>query len=79
MVKSPEVNVFRMPVTLPEEVMLYLEKLSLSAKATGGKKLSNTMITRATLKALMDINLDVSGVKTEEELVERVKEAFRKI
>ena len=79
MPKSSEVNVFRMSVTMPEEVMLYLEKLSLSAKATGGKKLSNTMITRATLKALMDINLDVSGVKTEEELVERVKEAFRKI
>ena len=77
MVKSPEVNVFRMPVTLPEEVMLSLEKLSLRAKATGGKKFSNTMITRATLKALMNTNLDVSGVRSEEELIERVKEAFK--
>ena len=77
--KSSEVNVFRMPVTVPEEVMLYLEKLSLRAKATGGKKLSNTMITRATLKALMETDLDVSGVKTEEELTERIKQAFKQI
>ena len=64
---------------MPKEVMLYLEKLSLRAKSTKGKKLSNTMITRAALKALMDTDLDVSGVRTEEELAERDKKAFRKI
>lgn len=76
MPKSSNANVFRMPVTVSEEIYAYLSQLSIKSKATGGLELPSAMITRAALRALMETDLDVSGVRSEEELVGRVKEAF---
>jgi len=36
------------------------------------------MIVRSAIKLLMDLNLDISGVKSEEELEKRIKEAAKK-
>ncbi len=76
MAKSSEVNVFRVPITMPEELVAYLNQLSVKAKMSGGKKLPSTMIVRAAMQAIKGTNLDVSGVRTEELLVKRIEEAF---
>jgi len=65
----------RVPITMPEEMFTYLESVSVKSKVTGGRKLANTAIVRACVMAMMDLNVDVNGVKDEEELKERILEA----
>jgi hypothetical protein len=50
----------------------YLENLASTAKFSGGKKLSKTKLIEAMVRALRTTNLDVRGVKTDEELLKRV-------
>lgn len=69
-------NLIRVSTFLPKEVVVYLNSLSMKAKATGGAKLSSTMLIRAMVKATMKTKLDVSGIKTEKELVEKIREAM---
>lgn len=76
--KSP--NRLRVPITMPEEMFSYLTRASVKSKITGGKKLSMTeMINAMVAICLLENNVDVSGVKDEEELVERISEVFKKI
>lgn len=69
-------NYLRVPITMPEDMFLYLEELSLRSKVTGGRKLANTSIVRACVSAVMNLDVDVTGVKDEDELQERIKEAW---
>ena len=62
----------KLSVFLNQEEDAYLEKLSSTAKFSGGKKLSKTRIIQAMVQAFSTTNLDVRGVKTDEELFERV-------
>jgi hypothetical protein len=71
-------NYLRVPITMPEDMFLYLEETSLKSKVTGGRKLANTTIVRACVSAVMDLNLDVTGVKDEDQLKERIKQAWAK-
>ncbi|OFW63637.1 MAG: hypothetical protein A2Z35_04835 [Actinobacteria bacterium RBG_19FT_COMBO_36_27] len=69
---------FRVPITMPSGMVSYLENLGIECKKSGGHKIANTMIVRSAVRLLMDMNLDISGVKSEEELEKRMKEAARK-
>lgn len=68
-------NYLRVPITMPEEMFTYLESVSVKSKVSGGRKLPNTAIVRACVRAMMDLEVDVSGVKDEEELKDRIMEA----
>ncbi len=72
-------NRLRVPITMPEEMFGYLTKLSVKSKIIGGKKLSMTeMINAMVMVCLLENNVDVTSVKDEEELVERISEVFKK-
>ena len=68
----------RVPVTMTEKMISFMEGMSLKSKVTGGHKLPNTAIVRACLRAIMELNIDVTAVKTEEELKNRIMEARAK-
>jgi hypothetical protein len=69
---------FRVPITMPSGMVSYLENLGIECKKSGGHKIANTMIVRSAIRLLMDMDLDISGIKSEEELEKRIKEAARK-
>ncbi len=68
----------RVPITMPEEMFAYLEEKSLKAKMTKGRKLPNTAIVRAAVSAMMEMDVDFSGVNDEEQLKDRIMEAKAK-
>ena len=68
-------NYLRVPITMPAEMFSYLESVSIKSKMTGGHKLANTEIVRACVMAMMDLDVDVAGVKDEEELKIRIMAA----
>jgi hypothetical protein len=65
-------NYLRVPITMPAEMFSYLESVSIKSKMTGGHKLANTEIVRACVMAMMDLDVDVDGVRDEEELKNRI-------
>jgi hypothetical protein len=69
---------FRVPITMPSGMVSYLENLGIECKKSGGHKIANTMIVRSAIRLLMDLDLDISGVKSEEELENRIKKAAKK-
>lgn len=68
----------RVNLTLPDELDRALQELGNNARATGGYKIPKTMIMRALIRFLMQLDVDPSGVKTEEELLERILKATQK-
>lgn len=72
---TPKSGYFRINLTLPEELDRFLEEVGMEAKAGKGYKLPKTMIVRALIRLLGELDVDVSGVKTEEELLERMMRA----
>jgi hypothetical protein len=72
---SPQI---KLSVFLSRDEDSYLEGLSSSAKFSGGKKLSKTRLIEAMVQAFRSTRLDVRGVKTEEELRQRVNAQLRK-
>ncbi|OGF52399.1 MAG: hypothetical protein A2044_02055 [Candidatus Firestonebacteria bacterium GWA2_43_8] len=50
----------------------YLDNISKKSKFTGGAKLSRTKILRALVKAMREMKIDVTGVKTEDQLKKRI-------
>jgi hypothetical protein len=69
---------FRVPITMPSDMVSYLEDLGIQCKKSGGHKIANTMIVRAAIKLIMELDPDISLVKTEEELESRFKEAAKR-
>jgi hypothetical protein len=69
---------FRVPITMPSGMVSFLENLGIECKKSGGHKIANTEIVRSLIKLLMDLDIDISGVKTEEELEHRIKDAVRR-
>ena len=68
----PEVTTIKLSVFLNREEDAYLEALASTAKFSGGKKLSKTKLVEAMVRAFRTTNIDVRGVKTDEELLRRV-------
>jgi hypothetical protein len=70
--EPPGVSMIKLSVFLNRAEDGYLETLSSAAKFSGGKKLSKTRLIEAMVKAFATTRLDVRGVKTDEELLNRV-------
>jgi len=65
----------RVPITMTDKMINFMESMSLKSKMTGGYKIPNTAIVRACLKALMELDVDPSGLKNEDELKDRILRA----
>lgn len=65
-------NTIRVSTKLDKAIYQFLKDLGWKAKISGGKKLSSVEIIRATLSVIMDLDVDVSGVKEESELKRRI-------
>ncbi len=75
---GPKSEYIRVNLTLPDELDRVLQELGNDARATGGYKLPKTMIMRALVRLLMRLDVDPSGVRTEDELLERILQATKK-
>lgn len=76
--KESKSEYIRVNLTLPDELDRVLQELGNDARATGGYKIPKTMIMRALVRLLMTLDVDPSGIKTEDELLERILEAVNK-
>ena len=75
--EQPNITKIKLSVFLPHEEDAYLETLASTAKFSGGKKLSKTRLIEVMVRAFRNTSLDVRGVKTDEELLERVTAQLR--
>lgn len=62
-------NYIRLNLTLPDELDRMLQEFGSNARAAGGYKIPKTTIIRALVRVLMTLDVDLSGVKTEEDLL----------
>ena len=69
---QPNTTMIKLSVFLNREEDTYLENLASMAKFSGGKKLSKTKLIEAMVRAFSTTKLDVQGIKTDEELLNRV-------
>ena len=70
-------GLFRVPISITKEMESWLQDLSSRMKSSGGYKLPKSYIIRALLDAVRNLKIDVSEVKTEDELVKRILNAIR--
>lgn len=76
--KGLKSDYIRVNLTLPDELDRVLQELGNDARATGGYKIPKTMIMRALVRLLMTLDIDPSGIRTEDELLERILQAVKK-
>lgn len=76
--KTPKAQYFRINLTLPEALDRFLEEVGMEARATKGYKLPKTLIVRALVRMMGELDVDVSGVKTEDELLDRLIDAAKR-
>ncbi|MGM0366676.1 MAG: hypothetical protein ACQEP5_09110 [Actinomycetota bacterium] len=69
---------FRVPITMPSSMVSFLENMGIECKRSGGHKIANTEIVRSAIRLLMDLDIDITGIKSEEELEARIKDAARR-
>jgi hypothetical protein len=69
---SAKSTMIKLSVFLNREEDAYLEALAATAKFSGGKKLSKTKLIEAMVRAFRKTNLDVRGVKDDQELFNRI-------
>jgi hypothetical protein len=65
-------SMIKLSVFLNRDEDAYLEALASTAKFSGGKKLSKTKLIEAMVRAFRKTELDVRGVKDDQELLNRV-------
>jgi len=65
-------SMIKLSVFLNREEDAYLEALASTSKFSGGKKLSKTRLIETMVRAFRRTNLDVRGVKDDQELLNRV-------
>ena len=75
--EKPKSAMIKLSVFLNREEDAYLEGLASTAKFSGGRKLSKTKLIEAMVRALRRTNLDVRGVRDDEELLKRVMAQLR--
>ena len=75
--ESPRTAMIKLSVFLNREEDAYLENLASTAKFSGGKKLSKTRLIEAMVRAFRKTELDVRGVKDNQELLNRVNAQLR--
>ncbi len=77
-VEQSKSEMIKLSVFLNRQEDAYLENLSSVAKFSGGKKISKTKLVENMVKAFSTTNLDVRGVKTDEELLHRLNTRLRR-
>jgi hypothetical protein len=70
-------SMIKLSVFLNRDEDAYLEGLASTAKFTGGKKLSKTKLIESMVRAFRKTDLDVRGVKDEQELINRMTAQVR--
>ena len=70
--EAPKSAMIKLSVFLNREEDAYLENLASTAKFSGGKKLSKTKLIEAMVRAFRKTELDVRGVRDDQELLNRV-------
>ena len=75
--ESPRSAMIKLSVFLNRDEDAYLENLASTAKFSGGKKLSKTKLIEAMVRAFRQTELDVRGVKDDQELLNRVNAQLR--
>lgn len=76
-VELPRSSMIKLSVFLNRDEDAYLENLSSTAKFSGGKKLSKTKLIEAMVRAFRQTDLDVRGVKDDQELLNRANAQLR--
>jgi hypothetical protein len=76
-VEAPRSSMIKLSVFLNHGEDAYLEGLASTAKFSGGKKLSKTKLIEAMVRAFRESDLDVRGVKDDQELFKRVSAKVR--
>ena len=71
-VEAPKSAQIKLSVFLGRDEDAYLEALASAAKFSGGRKISKTRLVAAMVRAFRASKLDMRGVKTEDELYNRV-------
>jgi len=70
-------DLFRIPISITGDMEAWFQGLSSEMKATGGYKLPKSYILRSLIDAIMELKVDVTGVKTETELKKRILKAIK--
>ena len=70
-------GLFRVPISITKGMDSWLQDLSSRMKASGGYKLPKSYILRSLIDAIMELKVDVIGVKTETELKKRILKAIK--
>ena len=68
---------YRTTLTIGPELDAKLARFGERCRLNGGHKLSKTSIIRTLVRALGDLDIDVRGVKTEEDLRAKILEATK--
>ena len=76
--EQPATSVIKLSVFLNRQEDAYLETLASTAKFSGGKKISKTRLIENMVRAFSTTELDMRGVKTSEELFQRLSAQLRK-
>jgi hypothetical protein len=76
-VGMPKLAMIKLSVFLNREEDTYLEALASTAKFSGGRKLSKTKLIETMVRAFRRTDLDVRGVKDDQELLNRVSAQLR--
>ena len=75
--EQPRSTMIKLSVFLNREEDAYLENLASTAKFSGGKKLSKTKLVEAMVRAFRKTNVDVRGVRDDDELLRRMSAQMR--
>lgn len=78
MPKKLKEEMHRIPAAFNKEMMVWLDDLTRDAKFSGGAALRITQILRSLVRVGMWLDVDVEGVKNEDELFERFKSSVLK-
>lgn len=70
-------NYFKVTLTLPEELDHLLFEIGQTARSKGGHRLPKTLIIRSLIRILKEINVDLNGIKSEDQFYEKLMEAIR--
>lgn len=76
---KPRASYHRVQATMPGKMVRWLEEIGRSCKDEGGYRISKCEIIRSAIESIRTVekHIDVSEVRTEQELTERILDAFR--
>jgi hypothetical protein len=74
---APEVETRSSNVTLPAPIWEWIDAKHAQARSVGGKPMRKAAIIRAVFKAVMAVEVDLSGAQSEEDIAQRIIRAMR--